>query len=309
MNSRIAQIITDAMDEHGKVDRQKVFKSLLVSPEDPTALVVDACLFLHDIPRNLKESSTLLRDDLEKLTKVRLETVAVLEQTRKVAEYTASDNRSVVQSIGTTIRTTVESLDMEQLSNKLSVQLEESTLTPYKRSVEQLLQGTDQLRTATDAAEHAVAAWRKVHLRTIILISAGIWFVIFGGAFLYGWTSLQRYYSNKFVAAIATQRGTLTSNKEAFRELSALGVSIEIGRTRDRKGNEVAGQYCLMMEQPLGVWVHEGEGKKTGVIHFKARFDERVSQAIRDIARTRDLTEELRDEVREIEARRKEKLP
>lgn len=308
MNSRMAQIITDAMDQHGTVDRQKVFKSLLVSPEDPTALVIDACLFLQDVPKDVRESSKLLRDDLEKFIAVRSETIGILEQTRKIAEHTSLDNKSAVQSIATTIKSTLDSLDLQQLSNKLSNELETGTLTPYKRSVEQLLQGTDQLKNATDAADLAVAAWRKIHLKTVVVVSAVFWLLIFGAGFLYSWQALQRHYKNQFIAAMATHRRTLTDNLKAFRELSALGVSVTVERAVDQTGRNVPGRYCLITDEAIETRVWTENGRKKGVIHFAGRFDEALSQQIRDFARTRDLADELKREVEEIEARRKENL-
>ena len=55
MNSRFAQLVADATDSAGVVDRKKLYEALLLTPEDPAALIVEACLFAQEIPRQIEQ--------------------------------------------------------------------------------------------------------------------------------------------------------------------------------------------------------------------------------------------------------------
>lgn len=64
MTSRFAQLVADATDHRGTVDRKKLYDSLLLTPEDPAALIVDACLFLQDIPERVERIVATTKTEL-----------------------------------------------------------------------------------------------------------------------------------------------------------------------------------------------------------------------------------------------------
>ena len=55
MNSRFAQLIADATDSTGVVDRKKLYEALTLTPDDPAALIVEACLFAQEIPKQIEQ--------------------------------------------------------------------------------------------------------------------------------------------------------------------------------------------------------------------------------------------------------------
>lgn len=55
VKSRFAQLITDATDSTGVVDRKKLYDALVLTPDDPAALIVEACLFAQEIPRQIEQ--------------------------------------------------------------------------------------------------------------------------------------------------------------------------------------------------------------------------------------------------------------
>src|SRR5437763_1795227 len=65
MTTRFAQLVADATDHNGAVDRKKLYDSLLLAPEDPAALIVDAGATVENVRRVFAETlSNADREDM-----------------------------------------------------------------------------------------------------------------------------------------------------------------------------------------------------------------------------------------------------
>ena len=136
MSTRVAQIIADSIDSEGKVDRDKVLKGLSISPDDPAALLCDACLFLEEIPARIAQTTEASSERMaELLTAFSGVATPMLEKLEKISAC-ASETCDVIQKTPNatkkSIAEAVSAIDVAAVSKRLSEQLQAQAVEPLQ---------------------------------------------------------------------------------------------------------------------------------------------------------------------------------
>ncbi|GEM_PF-2809064 len=161
----------------------------------------------------------------------------------------------------------VRQIDVIELAKQVHTQLAKSTVEPLRFALHDLPEQSKRIAVATKAAESSVEIWRRVHLGGIIL-NASLAALLTGSLlFGFGWFRLQRHFNERLAAEIAR----LTEGGETFKEAALLNVPVHIMPWTDQDGNPVPGGYAFVIDQAEDAAMQTNDGRKCGVIFFKAQ--------------------------------------
>lgn len=294
MSSRVAQIIADSINSEGKVDRDKVLKGLLIAPDDPAALLCDACLFLEEIPARITQATEVSSERIaEQLTAFSGVAAPVLEKLEKICAC-ASETCDVIQrtpkATKKSIAEAVSAIDVAAVSERLSTQLHAQALEPLlkiqvesQRAIDELKQMNQLAVAATQEAKAALGVWKKAVPKYLFLIACAFMAIFFGGFYLYGTLATKQFYEAHFAGQLADQTRKQQASDRTFRELSILGVPVHIREAFDPNGTSMPGVHALMIEEALEALLVEVKGKKRGMIFFKSPRSEAEIQVLRQL--------------------------
>lgn len=253
-------------------------------PDDEIVLFIQVMgietFILRDLPAALvKERETLLAKLKESYEELSRRVAASSEQTREIASEAervavtlvqANDDMRATASLVTEAATTAaNNMDVETMSRRLTAELEERTIQPHAKLVEQSMQSIGKLDEATASAQRAIGVWRKVHLVgawvTAFLVSACVCGLILAMTL----RGMEKEYNTVVDQRLAELTSNVEGNKEVLAALAQSKVKVHIDRTLKEEGGRERTEHFLALHPAVSARMETSKtASNIGVIGF-----------------------------------------
>lgn len=214
----------------------------------PTALLQER----EALVRHLKEN----HDEFSRLASVaKDQTIEAVNETERVAVDLINIQetmRSLVKNLQEVGILAANNVDVDTLSQRLTAELEEHTIKPHAKLVEQSLQSIERLDIATTSAQRAVDVWKKMQLRGVWMTAFVVAFCVCGLVLFVGWRVMEAQYATALDRQVAYLTRNVTRNKEALTTLGLSDIMLKVGRAGDEHGPHPT-QRMLVIQPAMDV--------------------------------------------------------
>ena len=193
------------------------------------------------------------------------------------AQQTARAALQAVEKFDDAVREGWQEVNTDKLADRIREELESTLFKPLASQCRKLEKTTPEVTEAIEQLVKSARQLRGFHFRGI-LFGLLIAFVAIAGSYIW---YLNEKFKNELRQAVSRINATEAYNRDAFRQLDAMGAKVRVAPAVDERGNDIKDVYYLVMDAGSRVVVMDGqEGKWAGIRFRPFNLEERTKKML-----------------------------